>query len=91
MKKQLDYTAYREINHIPEKPSTPLLADRMGATDAHPRVTVASVFRTGIRWAAHWLPGLAVAALLIAVLLIGIRLTPNQGAMPSAPVPTTMP
>ncbi len=80
---------------MPEKPSTPLLADRMGATDAHPRVTVASLFRAGIRWAAHRLPGLAGVALLIAVLLIGIRLTPNQGAMPSAPAainsPTTTP
>ena len=46
---------------------------------ARPLRNRSSNFRTGIRWATHWLPSLAGAALWIAILIIGIRLVPNEG------------
>lgn len=62
-----------------EEPDTPLPADRIGASDAHPRVTVASFSRNNIRWTGNRLTSLVVAALLIAILVLGIRLATNGG------------
>ncbi len=62
-----------------EEPDTLLLADRIGASDAHPRVDVASFSRNDIRWAGNRLTSLVVAALLIAILVLGISLATNGG------------
>ena len=62
-----------------EELDTQLLADRIGTSDAHPRVTIASFSRNDIRWASNRLTSLVVAALLIAILVLGISLATHGG------------